>query len=89
MDFDHRDPSTKSFALSGKCLLKSGEALLREVAKCDVVGAKLPPPQNPGPARIIRVELAEGRRLTTTTRQDGDPSPSSRAAQAAAQCTLP
>jgi hypothetical protein len=39
MDFDHRDPRTKSFALSGKCQLKSKEVLLREVAKCDVVCA--------------------------------------------------
>jgi hypothetical protein len=39
MDFDHRDPTTKSFALSGKCQLKSEETLLREVAKCDVVCA--------------------------------------------------
>ena len=37
MDFDHRDPTTKSFALSGKCQLTSEETLLREVAKCDVV----------------------------------------------------
>ena len=37
MDFDHRDPSTKSFALSGKVQLKSEETLLCEVAKCDVV----------------------------------------------------
>jgi hypothetical protein len=29
MDFDHRDPSTKSFALSGKVQLKSEETLLR------------------------------------------------------------
>jgi len=39
MDFDHRDPSTKSFALSGKCQLKSEETLLCEVAKCDIVCA--------------------------------------------------
>jgi len=39
MDFDHRDPRTKSFALSGKVQLKSEETLLREVAKCDVVCA--------------------------------------------------
>ena len=39
MDFDHRDPGTKSFALGGKCQLKSKEVLLREVAKCDVVCA--------------------------------------------------
>jgi hypothetical protein len=39
MDFAHRDPSTKSFALSGKVQLKSEKTLLREVAKCDVVCA--------------------------------------------------
>ena len=39
MDFDHRDPTTKSFALSGECQFKSAETPLREVAKCDVVCA--------------------------------------------------
>jgi hypothetical protein len=39
MDFDHRDPNTKAFALSGKCQLKAEETLLSEVAKCDVVCA--------------------------------------------------
>ena len=39
MDFDHRDPSTKAFALSGKVQLKSAATLLGEVAKCDVVCA--------------------------------------------------
>ena len=39
MDFDHRNPNTKSFTLGGKCQLKSEEAILREVAKCDVVCA--------------------------------------------------
>jgi hypothetical protein len=40
MDFDHREPSTKSFYIgSGRASLKSREALLEEVAKCDVVCA--------------------------------------------------
>jgi hypothetical protein len=40
MDFDHRDPKTKSFALAaGHALLKSRDALLAEVAKCDIVCA--------------------------------------------------
>src|SRR6267142_1017881 len=49
MDFDHRDPKTKSFALAaGHALLKSRTALLDEIAKCDIVCAnchalRLPP----------------------------------------------
>ena len=39
IDFDHRDTSAKSFALSGKCQLKSRADRLHEVAKCDVVCA--------------------------------------------------
>jgi hypothetical protein len=40
MDFDHRDPRTKSFALAaGHALLKSRNVLAAEVAKCDVVCA--------------------------------------------------
>ncbi len=40
MDFDHRDPSTKSFVItSGRAMLMSRERLLSEVAKCDVVCA--------------------------------------------------
>jgi hypothetical protein len=40
MDFDHRDPTTKSFALmTGRAMLMSDEKLLAEVAKCDVVCA--------------------------------------------------
>jgi hypothetical protein len=38
MDFDHRDPSTKSFWLS-RATLKRREDLLAEAAKCDVVCA--------------------------------------------------
>jgi hypothetical protein len=40
MDFDHRDPKTKSFALAaGHALLKAREVLLAEIAKCDIVCA--------------------------------------------------
>jgi len=40
MDFDHRDPKTKSFALAaGHALLKSRAALLDEIAKCEIVCA--------------------------------------------------
>src|SRR6266851_1350233 len=49
---------------------------------------KLPPPQDPAAARIVPVELAKGRRVATTTRQDEDQAPSGRAAQATAQCAL-
>jgi len=38
MDFDHRDPSQKSFNLcSSRAALKSREQILAEAAKCDVV----------------------------------------------------
>lgn len=40
MDFDHRDPSTKSFNLmSGRSMLMSTAKLRAEAAKCDVVCA--------------------------------------------------
>lgn len=40
MDFDHRDPATKSFNLmTGRAMLMSTPRLLAEVAKCDVVCA--------------------------------------------------
>jgi predicted Zn-ribbon and HTH transcriptional regulator len=40
MDFDHRDPTSKSFTImSGRASLKSRDVLLAEVAKCDVVCA--------------------------------------------------
>jgi hypothetical protein len=38
MDFDHRDPSAKSFkVMSGRAMLMSTKRVLSEVAKCDVV----------------------------------------------------
>jgi len=40
MDFDHRDPATKSFNLTkGRAMLMSTQRLMAEVAKCDVVCA--------------------------------------------------
>lgn len=40
MDFDHRDPATKSFNLmTGRAMLMSTAKVLAEVAKCDVVCA--------------------------------------------------
>ncbi|MDO8484761.1 MAG: hypothetical protein Q7S35_07425 [Candidatus Limnocylindrales bacterium] len=40
MDFDHRDPSLKSFRLTaGRVMLKSRAALVNEVRKCDIVCA--------------------------------------------------
>lgn len=40
MDFDHRDPTTKSFDLTtGRAMLMSRDRLLEEVAKCEIVCA--------------------------------------------------
>jgi hypothetical protein len=40
MDFDHRDPSTKSFDVkAGRTMLMSTKRVLAEVAKCDIVCA--------------------------------------------------
>jgi hypothetical protein len=40
MDFDHRDPSTKSFnVMAGRAMLMSTRRVLAEVAKCDIVCA--------------------------------------------------
>jgi hypothetical protein len=40
LDFDHRDPSLKSFRLTaGAVMLKSRAALMNEVRKCDIVCA--------------------------------------------------
>ncbi len=40
MDFDHRDPATKSFnVMTGRAMLMSTAKVLAEVAKCDVVCA--------------------------------------------------
>lgn len=38
MDFDHRNPSTKSFnVMTGRAMLMSTSKVLAEVAKCDIV----------------------------------------------------
>jgi hypothetical protein len=38
MDFDHRDPATKSFnVMTGRAMLMSTAKVLAEVAKCDIV----------------------------------------------------
>jgi predicted Zn-ribbon and HTH transcriptional regulator len=40
MDFDHRDPATKSFGLTGsRAMLAPQQRLLEEIAKCDIVCA--------------------------------------------------
>lgn len=40
MDFDHRDPTQKCFALAGgNVLLKNRDELVAEIAKCDIVCA--------------------------------------------------
>ena len=39
MQFDHRDPATKSFTIGTKGPRKSPETLLAEIAKCDIVCA--------------------------------------------------
>ena len=53
MDFDHRNPPTKSFRLSSSRGMLAGEAdLRREIAKCDVVCA------NCHRVRTIRAERA-------------------------------
>lgn len=40
MDFDHRDPSQKSFRITaGRAMLMSRDRLLAEIAKCDIVCA--------------------------------------------------
>jgi hypothetical protein len=39
MDFDHRDPSTKGFTVSRMVGRATIEAILAEIAKCDIVCA--------------------------------------------------
>ncbi len=40
MDFDHRDPSLKSFTVaSSRAMLKQRDVLITEIAKCDIVCA--------------------------------------------------
>ena len=63
MDFDHRDPTTKSFVLcSGRAALKSPAQLLAEAAKCDVVCAN---------CHRIRTRHLHRERLATRKLADG------------------
>ena len=58
MDFDHRDPSLKSFRLtSGAAMLKSRNALLAEAQGCDVVCAN---------CHRVRTWIRHGRRSEPT-----------------------
>ena len=61
MDFDHRDPSTKSFdVMTGRAMLMSTRRLLDEVAKCDIVCA------NCHRSRTRQFELTRDRAVPTT-----------------------
>jgi hypothetical protein len=63
MDFDHRDPSTKSFNLmAGRAMLMSTQRLLAEVAKCDIVCAN---------CHRVRTKLQHRARLTAGTTPRG------------------
>lgn len=54
MDFDHRDPATKSFDLmTGRAMLMSTRRLMAEVEKCDIVCAN---------CHRVRTQAAEIRR---------------------------
>ncbi len=54
MDFDHRDPATKSFSTGTDMHGVSRERLLAEVAKCDVVCANCHRERTHGPKRLTR-----------------------------------
>jgi len=54
MDFDHRDPATKSFnVMAGRAMLMATGRVLAEVAKCDIVCAN---------CHQIRTQEARGRK---------------------------
>jgi hypothetical protein len=58
MDFDHRDPSIKSFRLSSSRAMLAGEAdLRREIAKCDVVCASYASGTGMGPRTASRTTV--------------------------------
>ena len=71
MDFDHRDPATKSFnVMTGRAMLMSTQKVLAEVAKCDIVcvnchrvrtrDTELLRPRRPlstAPSRMVKVRL--------------------------------
>ena len=64
MDFDHRDPTKKSFNLtSGRAMLMSRSRLMAEVEKCDIVCA------NCHAARTYRWLLARDNGLGGTSRR--------------------
>jgi hypothetical protein len=61
MDFDHRDPSTKTFNLmTGRAMLMASKRVLAEVAKCDVVCAN-----------CHRIRSREQHRIRTAARVRG------------------
>ncbi len=62
IDFDHRDPSTKSFNLmTGRAMLMSQRKLLDEVAKCDVVCVNCHRIRTPDAARSRERSQPRGR----------------------------
>ncbi len=64
MDFDHRDPSSKSFRITcGRAMLMSTARVLAEVAKCDIVCA------NCHRIRTREAELARPRRARPSSRR--------------------
>jgi hypothetical protein len=64
MDFDHRDPTKKSFnIMSGRAMLMSRSRLMAEIDKCDIVCA------NCHAARTYRWLLARDQALSGTSRR--------------------
>jgi hypothetical protein len=64
MDFDHRDPTKKSFnVMSGRAMLMSRSRLMAEIEKCDIVCA------NCHAARTYRWLLTLDRPLSGTSRR--------------------
>jgi hypothetical protein len=60
MDFDHRDPATKTFQITdGRAMLMSRERLFVEVEKCDIVCAN---------CHRVRTWIAHSKRLATLDR---------------------
>jgi hypothetical protein len=64
MDFDHRDPTKKSFnVMSGRAMLMSRSRLMAEIEKCDIVCA------NCHAARTYRWLLTRARTVPGTSRR--------------------
>ena len=64
MDFDHREPTKKSFNVtSGRAMLMSRSRLMSEVEKCDIVCA------NCHAGRTYRSLVARDRRMTGSSRR--------------------